>query len=398
MGECMAEKSLPGSIQEFLKLGSASGILLIFAALLAIVMANSPLAWLYNHFLNVPLEIRVGALHIAKPLLLWINDGLMAVFFFIIGLELKREIVEGELSEPKKIVLPAFAAIGGMVMPALIYLAFNYNDPITIRGWAIPAATDIAFALGILALLGNRVPIALKVFLVSLAIMDDMGAIIIIALFYTVELSTSSLIIAAISLLTLAVLNIRNTRTFAPYLLVGLVLWTAVLKSGVHATLAGVALAFFIPIKASHKDEVSLSKQLEYELHGTVSFIILPLFAFANAGVSLQGLSFSSLLEPVPLGIILGLFIGKQLGVMTFSYIAVKLGIASLPENINWKQLYGIAMLCGVGFTMSLFVGSLAFDELVIDVQMINDRLGILTGSLLSAVAGYFFLNKVLSK
>lgn len=394
----MAGKTLQGSLQGFLKLESASGILLIFAAVFAIIMANSPLAWLYNHFLDVPLEIRIGALHIAKPLLLWINDGLMAIFFFLIGLELKREIVEGELSDPKKIVLPAFAAIGGMVVPALIYLAFNYNDPITIRGWAIPAATDIAFALGILALLGTRVPIALKVFLVSLAIMDDMGAIIVIALFYTVELSTTSLIIAAISLLTLTVLKIRNTRTFAPYLLVGIVLWTAVLKSGVHATLAGVALAFFIPIKTSHKDELSLSKQLEHDLHGTVSFIILPLFAFANAGVSLQGLSFSSLLEPVPLGIILGLFIGKQLGVMTFSYIAVKVGIASLPENINWKQLYGVSMLCGVGFTMSLFVGSLAFDELGIDVQMISDRLGILTGSLLSAVAGYFFLNRVLSR
>ncbi len=394
----MSAKILPGSIHEFLKLESASGILLIIAAIVAIILANSPLSWLYyDKFLEMPLEIRIGALQLAKPLLLWINDGLMAVFFFLIGLELKREIVEGELSNPRKIILPAFAAVGGMVVPALIYVALNYNDPVAIRGWAIPAATDIAFALGILALLGSRVPLALKVFLVSLAIMDDMGAIVIIALFYTAELSTNSLIVAAVSLILLTVLNLKNTRTFAPYLLLGVILWIAVLKSGVHATLAGVALAFFIPIKTENEGEVSLAKQLEHDLHGTVSFIILPLFAFANAGISLKGVSPGSLYQSVPLGITLGLFIGKQVGVLTFSFAAVKLGIASLPEKVNWKQLYGVSILCGVGFTMSLFIGSLAFDEAGIQTDM-NDKLGILAGSVLSAIAGYFYLNRVLSR
>jgi len=393
-----SQNHLVNLFQDFLKKESASGILLMIAAVLAIIAANSPLSGLYLSLLDVPVEIKVGALHIAKPLILWVNDGLMAIFFFLIGLELKRELLEGELSEPKKIILPAFAALGGMLIPAAIYVSFNWNDPVAIKGWAIPAATDIAFALGILAIFGKRVPVALKIFLVSLAIMDDMGAIIIIAIFYTSELSTISLIVASAALILLALLNNRNTNTLVPYLLIGTILWVAVLKSGVHATLAGVLLAFFIPLKPHSDGEASLSKTLEQDLHGSVSYVIIPVFAFANAGVPLDGLSMSSILEPIPLGIILGLFIGKQVGVMLFSFLAVKLGIASLPDNINWKQLYGVAFLCGVGFTMSLFIGSLAFEQSGEEAVLMNDRLGILLGSTISAIAGYIYLNKVLPR
>ena len=384
--------------QNFLKKESASGILLMIAAITAIIIANTPLNSIYDDLLEIPVEIRFGALHIAKPLILWINDGLMAIFFFLIGLELKRELMEGELSEPKKIILPAFAAIGGMVFPALIYVSLNLNDPAALRGWAIPAATDIAFALGILAVFGKRVPIALKIFLVSLAIMDDMGAIVIIAIFYTSELSTSSLIIAAVSLIVLTIFNNRNLRSLTPYILVGIILWIAVLKSGVHATLAGVLLAFFIPLKTSSKDERSLAKSLEHDLHGSVYYVIIPIFAFANAGVPLDGMGIDTLFEPIPLGIIMGLFFGKQIGIMLFSFIAVKSGIASLPDEINWKQLYGVALLCGVGFTMSLFIGSLAFEQGGTETTLMNDRLGILIGSTISAITGYLYLNKVLPR
>ncbi len=382
--------------KDFFQKESASGILLMIAALSAIIIANSPFYNLYHALLDTPVEIRIGALHIAKPLILWINDGLMAIFFFLIGLELKRELVEGELSDPKKIILPACAAVGGMLIPALIYSSLNWNDPAALKGWAIPTATDIAFALGILALFGKRVPIALKVFLVSLAIMDDMGAIIVIAIFYTSDLSISSLLVAITSLITLALLNIKNFRSLSPYILVGIVLWIAVLKSGVHATLAGVLLAFFIPIKTTSKDKVSPAKNLEHDLHGSVSFVIIPIFAFANAGVPLTGLSMSSILEPIPLGIILGLFFGKQIGIMLFSILAIKSGIASLPHNVNWKQLYGVVLLCGVGFTMSLFIGSLAFEQGGTETTLMNDRLGILIGSAISAITGYFYLNRVL--
>lgn len=384
--------------QKFFKKESAGGILLMVAAVLAIIVANSPFSNLYTALLDVPVEIKIGALHIAKPLILWINDGLMAIFFFLIGLELKRELLEGELSEPKKIILPAFAAIGGMLLPALIYASLNWNDPAALKGWAIPAATDIAFALGILAIFGKRVPIALKIFLVSLAIMDDMGAIVIIAIFYTSELSVTSLVIAFASLFILTIFNLNKLKSLTPYILVGIILWVAVLKSGVHATLAGVVLAFFIPLKTDAKDERSLSKTLEHDLHDSVSYVIIPVFAFANAGVPLDGLSINTLLEPIPLGIILGLFFGKQIGVMLFSFIAVKSGIASLPEDINWKQLYGVSLLCGVGFTMSLFIGSLAFEQGGTEAILMNDRLGILAGSTLSAIVGYFYLNKVLPK
>jgi NhaA family Na+:H+ antiporter len=382
----------------FFKKESASSILLISAAIVALIIANSPFSGFYDELLDVPVEIRIGALHIAKPLILWINDGLMAIFFFLIGLELKRELLEGELSEPKKLILPASAAVGGMLFPALIYASLNWNDPVALKGWAIPAATDIAFALGILSVFGKRVPIALKVFLVSLAIMDDMGAIIIIAVFYTSDLSVTSLAFAMLSLAFLTAFNIYKFKTLTPYMLMGIILWIAVLKSGVHATLAGVLLAFFIPLKTESENERSMSKSLEHDLHGTVSFLIIPIFAFANAGIPLTGLSFNSLLAPIPLGIILGLFFGKQIGVMLFSYIAVKLGIASLPDSINWKQLYGVAFLCGVGFTMSLFIGSLAFEQGGTEANLMNDRLGILAGSTISAIVGYLYLNKVLPK
>lgn len=383
---------------QFLKKESASGILLIIAAILAIIVANSPFSELYLSLLDIPVEIKIGALHIAKPLILWINDGLMAIFFFLIGLELKRELLEGELSEPKDIILPVFAATGGMLVPALIYTSLNWNDPVALKGWAIPSATDIAFALGILAMFGKRVPIALKIFLVSLAIMDDMGAIIIIAIFYTSDLSIESLIIAASSLFILGLFNFSKVKSLTPYILVGIILWVAVLKSGVHATLAGVVLAFFIPLKTDSKDEVSLSKTLEHDLHGSVSYVIIPIFAFANAGVPLDGISLNTLLEPIPLGIILGLFFGKQIGVMLFSFIAVWVGVATLPKDINWKQLYGISFLCGIGFTMSLFIGSLAFEQGATEAVLMNDRLGILVGSMISAIIGYFYLNKVLPK
>ncbi len=383
--------------QYLFKRESSSGILLMIAAISAMIIANSPLYTFYEALLDIPVEIRIASLHIAKPLILWINDGLMAIFFLLIGLELKREIFEGELSETKKIILPSFAAVGGMLAPALIYAAFNWHDPVAIKGWAIPAATDIAFALGILAVFGSRVPIALKVFLVSLAIMDDMGAIIIIAIFYTSDLSSNSLIMAVIALVILAFLNNRNIRSLTPYILVGVVLWVAVLKSGVHATLAGVLLAFFIPLK-SDKKEVSPARNLEHDLHGSVAYVIIPVFAFANAGIPLTGISINTLFEPIPLGIILGLFLGKQIGIMLFSLIAVRLGIASLPQSVNWKQLYGVALLCGIGFTMSLFIGSLAFEQGGSEANFMNDRLGILVGSSLSAFIGYFYLNKVLPK
>ncbi len=353
---------------------------------------------IYGELLNIPVEVRIAALEISKPLVLWINDGLMAVFFLLIGLELKKELIEGELSTPRNIILPAIAALGGMIIPGIIYAFINWNDPIALAGWAIPTATDIAFTLGILSLFGKRVPPSLKIFLVSLAIMDDLGAIIIIAVFYTTELSFSSLVIASVCMFILAIINSQNIAKLTPYILIGIVLWVAVLKSGVHATLAGVILAFFIPLKTSSKKATSPLINLEHDLRNTVVFFIMPVFAFFNAGVSLEGISFNSLLEPVPLGIILGLFFGKQIGVFLFSYIAVKLSITVLPRNTNWKQIYGIAFICGVGFTMSLFIGSLAFEQGGSAANLMNDRLGILLGSTLSALIGYFYLNKVLPR
>ena len=385
------------NLREFLKLESASGIILVFAAVAAMILANTPLSSYYNMLIEMPVEVRVGPLQLAKPLLLWVNDGLMAVFFFLVGLELKRELLEGELKQIGNVVLPAIAALGGMVVPALFFTLFNSGDEVAMQGWAIPTATDIAFALGVLSLLGSRVPTSLKIFLVSLAIFDDMGAIVIIALFYTADISTLSLTIAAICLSVLFVLNRRRVGEMTPYLIVGIIMWIAVLKSGVHATLAGVLLAFFIPMRDPNNPERSLLKELEHDLHGAVAFFILPLFAFANSGISLSGVGMEQLLHPVPLGIAAGLFLGKQLGVFLFCWLGIKMGLAKLPAGISWSVLYGASLITGIGFTMSLFIGSLSFEQSGVNM-LFDERLGIIIGSLLSAVSGYLLLSRVLPK
>lgn len=385
-------------IRDFFKLESASGILLVITAFLAIIIANTPLNGLYDMLLNMPVEIRVGPLLIAKPLLLWINDGLMAIFFFLVGLELKRELIEGELSEPANVMLPAIAAVGGMAMPALIYAFINWGDPIAMSGWAIPAATDIAFALGILLLLGDRISITVKVFLVSIAIIDDIGAIIIIALFYTQDLSVTSLLIALSVLPILFILNRKNVVAITPYIFIGGVMWIAVLKSGVHATLAGVILAFFIPIRDKNDPQHSPLKELEHDLHTLVAYGVLPIFAFANAGVNLEGVSIDYIMHPVPMGIALGLFFGKQLGVFGFCWLAIKAGFLKMPNGMNWKLLYGVSLLCGVGFTMSLFIGSLAFGGNEETRAMFDERLGIIIGSLFSGIVGYFVLRNAVKE
>lgn len=384
------------SFKKFLKMDAASGILLMIATLFALLMANSPLAPLRDGLLNLPLEIRLGPLLLAKPLLLWINDGLMAIFFFHVGLELKREFIEGELSEPSQIVLPGIAALGGIIVPALLYVVFNINSPETLRGWAIPAATDIAFAVGVLSLFGKRVPLALKIFLLSLAIFDDVGAIIIIALFYSSDLSMVAMIVAGTSLLTLLIMNRCRVAYTSMYILVGLVLWIAVLKSGVHATLAGVALAMFIPMYHPERSDYSPVKELEDNLHKTVSLIIIPLFAFANAGVPLLGMTWAEAIHPVPLGVAAGLFLGKPIGVFGFSLLAIKLGIAERPSESNWSQLFAISVLCGIGFTMSLFVGSLAFGST--GASGFDERVGILAGSFAAALVGYLLLSRSLPR
>jgi len=384
---------MKATLKNFLRMESAGGIVLMAAAVLAMLAANSPAAGLYALFIDTPVEIRVGALQIAKPLFLWVNDGLMAIFFFLVGLELKREFLEGELSEPSKVLLPAIGAVGGMVVPVGIYVALNGGDEQAMQGWAIPAATDIAFALGILSLLGSRVPTSLKVFLVSLAIFDDLGAIIIIAIFYSAELSIEALLVALLCLTALAVFSWRRVASVSSYILVGIVMWVAVLKSGVHATLAGVALAAFIPMRDSNDPGRSPLRELEHDLHQVVAFGVLPLFAFVNAGISLSGVGFGDLLHNVPLGIASGLFIGKQLGIFLFCFVALKVGLARLPEGASLSGLYGVAILCGVGFTMSLFVGSLAFENTSLDPEMVFDeRLGIILGSLLSGFLGYLVL------
>lgn len=385
------------TIQRFLALESASGMLLVIAAVLAMLVVNSPLQGWYELLLNTPVAIQIGALKIAKPLLLWVNDGLMALFFLTVGLEIKREVIDGELSDLSKAALPVIAAIGGMAAPALVYTLINYDNPQAMRGWAVPTATDIAFALGVLSLLGKRVPISLKMFLLTLAIVDDLGAIVIIAIFYTTELSSLSLSVAAGALVVLFILNRRGVLSLTPYLLVGLVMWIAVLKSGVHATLAGVLLAFFIPLRAPEGSDDTLAERLEHDLHGSVVYVILPLFAFMNTGVSLAGLSISSILEPIPLGIAAGLFIGKQLGIFGACWLAIKLKLAQLPTGVGFGELYGVAILGGIGFTMSLFISSLAF-QAEAETLVTNDRLGILVGSILSAVIGYFILKWRLSK
>ncbi|MGR3174744.1 MAG: Na+/H+ antiporter NhaA [Candidatus Scalindua sp.] len=381
-------------IKEFIKLESASGILVIVAAISALVFANSPVSYLYDTLLQtnigIHVQFHVTPLELTKPLLLWINDGLMVIFFLLVGLELKREILGGALSNWSQIALPGIAALGGILVPVAIYIAVNYEDPIALDGWAIPAATDIAFALGVLALLGSRIPPSLKIFLMALAIIDDIGAIIIIAIFYSGDLSTVSLIVSLILILMLGILNWCGVKHIAAYLIVGVVLWVAVLQSGVHATLTGVILAFFIPFKERNENFSPLRK-LEVNLHPWTAYGILPLFAFVNAGVSLEGISFSTLLSPVPLGIALGLFFGKQIGVFMFSWIAIKSGIARLPTSVDWIQLYGVSVLCGIGFTMSLLIGSLAFEHGG-PYYAVEDRIGILLGSFFSAVIGYLIL------
>ena len=374
-------------------LEASSGIVLMFVALFALVANNSFMASGYEGILNTPVAIQFGDFKIAKPFLLWINDGLMAIFFFLVGLEIKREVIKGELSSLDKISLPLFAAMGGIAVPALIYLGFNYSDSVTVNGWAIPAATDIAFALGILALVGNRIPVSLKILLLAVAIIDDLAAIVIIALFYTENLSLQALAWAGVGTAVLFAMNRFRVMRILPYALVGTFVWAAVLKSGVHATLAGVITAFAIPlVRPVDKNGQTTSSPLtraEHGLHVWVAFLILPLFAFANAGVSLKGLSVADLMSPVPLGIALGLFLGKQIGVFSFCWVAVKLGLAKLPEGANWCQVYGVACLTGVGFTMSLFIGTLAFD----DASLLNGvRLGVLMGSIASGILGFVLL------
>ena len=381
-------------LEKFFKKESSAGILLIGVTILALLLQNSFLSSFYNSFLHTHVEIRFGNLQIAKPLLLWVNDGLMAVFFFLIGLEVKRELLEGHLSSIKQVALPGIAAVGGMAIPALIFVFFNQGDSFAMKGWAIPTATDIAFALGILSLLGNRVPISLKLFLLALAIIDDLGAIVIIAIFYTSDLSTLSFVIASIALLSLFTINRMGVISKAAYILLGIVLWVSVLKSGVHATLAGVALAFMIPLNSKDKNgnHFSMSKEMEHDLHTWRTFLILPMFAFVNAGVDLRNISVSELFGPVPLGIFFGLFIGKQLGVFGFSWLAIKLKLAALPEGSTWMQLYGVSILTGIGFTMSLFVNSLAYNDA--ETFMYADKLAVLLGSFVSGVVGYAILNK----
>lgn len=382
---------------EFFRLESASGIILMFAAIIAIVFANTALEPFYVLLLDTPVVIKIGVLEIAKPLLLWINDGLMAMFFFLVGLELKRELVEGQLSDKRNIILPGIGAIGGMLVPAMFYLYFNADDPVAVKGWAIPAATDIAFALGILALLGSRVPRSIKLFITALAIFDDIGAIIIIAIFYTSQISLMSLVVVALCIPVLFVMNKRNIIRKSPYILVGIIMWIATLKSGVHATLAGVVLAMFIPMRDKNDDTVSPLKSLEHDLHGIVAFFILPVFAFANAGLNLKGVGMEQVTHPVPVGIALGLFFGKQIGIFGLCWLAVKMKLASLPKQMNWMSLYGTSALCGIGFTMSLFIGSLAFEETGVNL-LFDERLGIIIGSLLSGIVGFVVLRLCLKK
>ncbi len=395
MAEQNKSSPISTAVRDFMKLESAGGILLLTTAIIAMLVANSPLAELYSALLETTVAVQVGALSINKPLLLWINDGLMAVFFFLIGLEIKREVMEGELSSFSQIVLPGMGALGGMVMPAAIYAWMNWSDPIALDGWAIPVATDIAFALALLTVFGSRVPTALKVFLLTLAIFDDLAAIIIIALFYSGDLSLSALFIGALALIVAITMNrIGVTRT-SSFILLGVVLWIAVLKSGVHATLAGVLIAFCIPMRDEQGKSPLLD--LEHDLHGPVAFAILPIFSFANAGLSLAGMSIENLTHPVTVGVVSGLLIGKPLGILVFVGLAIGLRFVQLPKNINWIQLLGVAFACGIGFTMSLFIAGLAFEHGSGD-YFGGDRLGILIGSILSALAAYALLHVSLPK
>lgn len=378
------------SISRFLRLESAGGLVLIAAALVALAVSNSPFAGAYRELLSLPVEIRVGALELGKPLHLWIDDGLMAVFFLLVGLEIKRELLQGELSTVAQIGLPLSAAVGGMVVPAALYFWLNHGDATAVRGWAIPMATDIAFALGIISLLGKRVPLSLKVFLTAIAIADDLGAILVIALVYTDHVSVMMLLLAGAAFLALVALNFFRVRALSAYALVGVFLWLFVLKSGIHATVAGVILAFTIPLKGEEGAQSSPLVRLEHGLHPWVAFGVLPIFAFANAGVVLAGIGLATLFAPVPLGIVTGLVLGKLIGIFGVSATLIKLGLARLPEESSWTSLLGIAALCGIGFTMSLFIGGLAFDEEAGHMQAV--RLGVICGSLISGSIGALFL------
>jgi NhaA family Na+:H+ antiporter len=386
------------ALRDFLKLESAGGIVLVFAGIAAMIAANTALAPWYQALLDVPIKVQVGGFALDKSLLIWINDLLMAIFFLLVGLEIKREVVMGELSDGAKVALPAIAAFGGMVVPAAIYAWVNWHDPVGIRGWAIPSATDIAFALGVLSLFGPRVPLGLKVYLMTLAVLDDLGAILIIAFLFTGSLSVPALMGAGAAFVVLVLLNRLGVMRIAPYILVGTVLWVCVLKSGMHATLAGLVTALCIPARDPAHPEHPPLRMLEHALHPWVAFGILPVFAFANAGVNLAGLSLRDLLQPIPLGILLGLVIGKQLGVFSFSWLAVKLGVARLPSGVEFKHVYGAAILCGIGFTMSLFIGMLAFENTATGEVIVTDQIGILAGTLISAFAGYVVLHLVLPK
>ncbi len=373
----------------FFKLEAASGLVLLISAILALIISNSNLSEIYFETLNKYLFIGINKFGLKLSVLHWINDALMAIFFFFVTLEIKREFLQGELSNIKQALLPIIAAVGGMVVPALFYVFINFGDPETLNGWAIPSATDIAFSLGVLSLLGKRVPLSLKVFLTALAIIDDLGAILIIAIFYSGELNIMYLSLMLIAFIVLLIINKFNIKVFFPYLLIGLLLWDFTHNSGIHATIAGVLLAMTIPHRKKEKD-FSLLVKIEHAISPYVAFGIMPLFAFANAGVSLGGLSFSSLLDKVPLGIVLGLFVGKQLGVFVFSYVSIKLKIAQMPGNSSWYNFYGVGILTGIGFTMSLFVGNLAFID---NTQYMDGvKIGVLTGSLLSTLAGYFLI------
>ena len=382
-------KALPlTAIREFFRLEAAGGILLVLASALALVMANSPFHDLYHALLGTKAEVRVGDFAIAKSFTLWINDGLMAVFFLLVGLEIKRELREGELSSRDQALLPAIAAAAGMAVPAAIYVLLNRGHAENLNGWAIPSATDIAFSLGVLALLGSRAPLSLKVLLTAIAIFDDLGAIVIIAVFYTADLSLLSLSLAAVAIPLLLILNLRGVRNIAPYVVVGVFLWVCVLESGVHATLTGVALAAAIPLAADVHGRSPL-KSVEHGLHPWVAYGVLPIFGFANAGVSFAGMGWHDLVNPITVGIALGLFLGKQIGIFAAIWLAVRAGIARMPQGAAWAQVYGMSVLCGIGFTMSLFIGSLAWDHSHFYPAI---RLGVLAGSLASALLGYSVL------
>ncbi len=375
------------SLRQMVQHDATGGILLVVMAMAALIIANTPMNTVYSSFLSLPVQVRLGDFNIDKPLVLWVNDGLMALFFFLIGMEVKRELLVGNLRSKDQIILPAVGAVAGIVFPALVYMAFNGGDSLAMKGWAIPSATDIAFALGIFSLFGRGLPISLKLFLLSVAIFDDIGAIIIIALFYSQDLATSSLLVAGAGLIGLFLLNRFSVKYLSAYLLIGLIVWASVLKSGVHATLAGFLVAWFIPLNVKDEDGRPMLPQVEHGLQPWIAFFVLPIFAFANAGVELGGMTINDIAHPVTLGIALGLFVGKQIGVFGVCWVLIKLGWAKLPKNSSWLQFYAISLLCGIGFTMSLFIGGLAFENSP-EKNMSHVKMGVLLGSLASAVLG----------